>query len=394
MNIGILRESKRDENRVALRPGQAHELSKLGHHVLFEKEAGRNSGYADAQYEEAEAIIVEKPELLERCELILKIKRPLESEYRDFDERHSVFSYLHLDENIPAENVRKLLARKLTGFAYEWLEVDGRYPLLEPMSRLTGYLVAQKTMELCTRYKGIICGGHEKGMPGARVLIIGLGTIGMAACKYFSDIHAGISVVDKQPDTVISRIENRFPGDAGMRDYAATLLNIIPFDANDIDQTLANVAAQVSCSDIVINCAVRREDLPKEKMRYLITESMVESMEPNSVLCDATGSDRDMVETCVSSASLYEFSLIHNVIHYNCDHVPSYVGRMATDTLTTATFPWVLKLANEGILNAVRKHDALRKALVCCKGHLTHQFTSTRKGLPYVDSNTLIGTGV
>jgi alanine dehydrogenase len=385
MNIGVLKELKKDERRVALQPVQAAELIKSGHRVLVEHNAGALSRYTDQDYLDAGATVVNKQSVLDECELLLKVKAPLEIEYQDYKKHHTLFTYLHFDENIAPEKIERLIGSQFTGIAYEWVEEKGDYPLLSPMSVLTGYLFAQKSIELCTQHKGILCGGFEKGRVGARILLIGLGRIGLAALAHALGNRLQITVVDKHPDSAAARIAKKIDRPAPMEK-----IEMIGFNQDDPIATRDLLAGQMDKYDIIINCAVRRPDLPVEKLRFLIDEAMVQKMEPGSVICDATGCDKDMIETCVSKESLDEFEIIHEVIHYNCDHIPSLVGRTATDHLTAASFPYIKLLADLGINEAISSNQALRKGVSCMAGKLTHLYSATKKNMPYTDLETLL----
>jgi alanine dehydrogenase len=143
------------------------------------------------------------------------------------------------------------------------------------------------------------------------------------------------------------------------------------------------IAAVLPETDIVLNCAVRRVDLPKQRMGYLIDRSMVRVMQRGSIICDCTACDQDMIETCTSSSSLYHSYREENVVHYNCDHIPSMVASTATRLLTAQTFAYIRRIANLGSLRAVTEDENLRNGVCCYRGHLTHALSAEKKGLPY-----------
>jgi alanine dehydrogenase len=389
MRIGVIKEVKQDENRVALQPCQAKALADHGHEVLVEEAAGIQSGYMDDEYRDNLARISSKATILKECELLLKVKTPLVSEYADYSPEQTLFTYFHLDENIPPERINALISSGYLGIALEWVEeAEKDFPLLEPMSRLTGYLFAHKAAALCTRYKGLLCGRHEDYLPGANILIIGVGTVGMSALKYAMDNHFNIRIVDKNPHTINERLSHRYKAEA---DYVGDFgMQVIRFDTEAPQTSKQEVAKFLSETDMVINCAVRRLSLPKSRMEYLIDRSMIQTMQRHSIVCDATACDRDMIETCVSHESLYEFDVIDDVIHYNCDHIPSYVGRTATDLLTTATFPYVLEIANKGAPKTIKTNTAIRKAVNCYRGKVTHKYSADKKNMVFHDIMDLL----
>ncbi len=382
MDIGVLRERKQDENRVALQPVQAGQLVARGHRVWVEEGCGQSSGFRDEEYAEAGARVCDKAEALKRCELVLKVKAPLESEYGDYQARHTLFTFLHFDENFPAERIARLIRPGLLGIAYEWVEREGDHPLLTPMSRLTGYLFAQRAVELCTRHKGIVCGQYEPGLSGARVLVIGLGRIGLSAAAFCLHNRARLSLLDKHPQSVNDRLNAKL-GTRGVDHVVRHGIEVLGFDRAEPRRSVQALVGILPRTDIVLGCAVRRPDLPRSQLEYLIDDGMVRSMQPGSVLCDATACDRDLYETVVSKESLTEFDVIHGVVHYSPDHIPSYVGRTATELLTAATFPYVLAMAERGVLRALREMPDLRRGVSCYQGHLTLERAAQKKSMPF-----------
>lgn len=202
MIIGIPKEIKIGETRVAITPEELKEFVKQGHKVLIESVAGEKSGFSDTDYEATGGIIVGKEELFSDAELILKIKQPYAEEMPYFREDQTLFTYLHLDGNAPREYTEELLKLGIYAIAYEWVEKeDGTHPLLIPMSEITGNLVAQIGLELLTYpngEKGIFAGGIE-GLDPARVTIIGGGIIGCNAANYALRVGTKVTIVDKHP---------------------------------------------------------------------------------------------------------------------------------------------------------------------------------------------------
>ncbi|RWD57056.1 MAG: hypothetical protein EOS36_27130 [Mesorhizobium sp.] len=383
MDIGVLKEIKEDERRVALQPIQAQALTRLGHNVYVEISAGEGAGYSDADYQAHGGKVVMKDEVLAQAQLLLKVKAPLRSEYSDYTSRHTLFTYLHFDENIDPWDISELIRRGFLGIAYEWVGKGGQRPLLEPMSRLTGYLFAQRALELCSKEKGLFCPRNENFLPGGRALIIGCGNIGLSAFKYLSDLGLALTVVVTQGrEDFNSRANVRFETE-GVDYIGATGTKLIAMDNKDPSRTQDTIAAALPEIDIVLNCAVRRSDLPKWKMEYLIDRGMVRSLQRGSILCDCTACDRDFVETCTSSASLYHSYFEENVVHYNCDHIPSLVANTATRLLTGRTFAYICKIASLKSLRAIAEDEDLRNAVCCYGGHLTHVLSAEKKSLPY-----------
>lgn len=383
MNIGVLKEVKQDERRVALQPIQAKALSSLTHNIYVEVGAGEGAGFSDADYRASGANVVTKEEVLARARLLLKVKAPLRSEYADYAPHHILFTYLHFDENIPPQDISELISRGFLGIAYEWVGKAGQYPLLEPMSQLTGYLFAQRALELCSHEKGVFCPRNENLLPGGRALIIGCGNIGLSAFKYLSDLGVALTVVVTQSREDFNRKANARFGTEGVDYIGATGTNLVVMDNKDPSRTQDMIMAALPETDIVLNCAVRRSDLPKRRMEYLIDRSMVRAMQRGSIICDCTACDRDMIETCTSSASLYHSYREESVVHYNCDHIPSMVASTATRLLTARTFAYIRYIANLESLQAISEDEGLRNGVCCYGGHLTHALSAEKKGLPY-----------
>jgi alanine dehydrogenase len=383
MNIGVLKEIKQDERRVALQPIQARALSSQDHRIYVETGAGEGAGFADEDYRANGAMVVPKGDLLARSQLLLKVKAPLCSEYADYAPHHILFTYLHFDENIPAQDICELVSRGFLGIAYEWVGTAGQYPLLEPMSQLTGYLFAQRALELCSQEKGVFCPRNEDLLPGGRALIVGCGNIGLSAFKYLSDLGVPLTVIAPRSRAEFNRKANDRFGTDGVDYIGTTETNLIVMDNKDPSRTQDMIAAALPKTDIVLNCAVRRAALPKQKMEYLIDRSMVRVMQRGSIVCDCTACDRDMIETCTSSSSLYHSYREDNVVHYNCDHIPSMVASTATRLLTARTFAYIRYIANLGSLQAVTEDENLRNGVCCYRGHLTHALSAEKKGLPY-----------
>jgi alanine dehydrogenase len=162
-------------------------------------------------------------------------------------------------------------------------------------------------------------------------------------------------------------------------------------DNKDPCRTQDTIASMLPEIDMVLNCAVRRANLPKERMEYLINRSMVRLMKRGSIVCDCTACDQDLVETCMSSPSLYHSYREEDVVHYNCDHIPSLVASTATRLLTARTFPYVREIANLGSLRAVTEDESLLNGVCCYQGHLTHALSARKKGLPYRSASDMFG---
>jgi alanine dehydrogenase len=388
MRIGVPKERKTDETRVALRPDQAAKLIIKGHSVLIESGAGVKAGFEDCEYEKAGAKIVDVRKLFKNSKLILKVKCPLESEYDLLTDEHILFTYLHFDENIKAENISRIVSRGVTGIAYEWVEMDGHFPLLEPMSELTGAVFARKSMGLLMEHKGLLGGRYMEHWPSATAMVIGAGHIGCNAVNVFAQNHFRIILVDKHPETLKTRLANYVKAPTLM----SADINAIRFDENRPDRSMSEIQKHLDTTDILICAAVRRQTLPKEKCEYLIRREDVSTMTRNSVICDATACDKDLIETCISSSSLKYTYVEEGVIHYNCDHIPALVAGTSTRILTEATFPYVEILADKSIVEAFESSGPLAAGVMCFGGKLTHEYSAKKKHLEFTPLGELIPT--
>jgi len=391
VQIGVLKETKEDEHRVALQPHQARILANNGHRVYVEEGAGAGAGYPDLTYREHSATIAQKSEILANCTLLLKVKAPLRSEFSDYNSTHTLFCYLHFDENMSSTDIVELSSSGFLGIAYEWVGQDGHQPLLEPMSRLTGYLFAQKSLDLCAQAKGTFCARNEDFLAGGSALIIGTGNIGLSAFSYFSDLRIPLTILSTtNAEGFNQRANARFR--TNKIDYLTLRqAGLLQMDVRNPQSTKDRLCEFLRKADIVLNCAVRRPSLPKSRMEFLIDREMVDQMQSGSVLCDTTACDHDLLETCVSSSSLQHSYFTGGVVHYNCDHIPSLVARTSSQLLCSQTFPYVLDLANKGVGAALCEDERLRNGVCCYLSHVTHRPSAAKKGLPYRDVADLLG---
>jgi len=376
MIIGIPKEIKIGETRVAITPEELKEFVKQGHKVLIESVAGEKSGFSDTDYEATGGIIVGKEELFSDAELILKIKQPYAEEMPYFREDQTLFTYLHLDGNAPREYTEELLKLGICAIAYEWVEKeDGTHPLLIPMSEITGNLVAQIGLELLTYpngEKGIFAGGIE-GLDPARVTIIGGGIIGCNAANYALRVGTKVTIVDKHPWDLSERLKRYVP---------AHLVEVV----DGVESDESNIRSLLPQTDLLINCAVRRPDF---KEPHLITREMLKLMEKGSILIDATASDHDMVETCKVTSHLEPTFVVDGIIHYCVDNVPAAVPRTSTLALTSKTLPYALEIANKGFWRAVSENEELAKGVMFVKDKIVSKLIADLKEFDYYPLHTV-----
>ncbi len=385
MNIGVLKERKRDERRVALRPDQVKKLTEMGHSVYVEHDAGVAAGFENKIY--ADSILCDRERIYEKCNLLLKVKCPLPEEYKFLRPEHTLFTYLHFDENIVPENIKKIVNSGVTAIAYEWVEDNGVYSLLQPMSELTGVVYASKAMSLLMEHAGLLGGRYFDVVLPAHAMVIGFGHIGTNAAHVFIRNCLDLTIVDKHPETLDARAVKYI--NPVLWFNAKPKLKVIKFDEENPKESIAAIRDTLPSTDILINSAVRRPTLPKSRCEFLVDRAGVASMQKNRVLCDATACDKDFVETAISSDSLTDYYIEEGVIHYNCDHIPSLVASSSTQLLTSVTFPYILKLVN-GFEQAVQDCSALAKGVMSYHGHLTHMYSAKKKNLSYTPLQELL----
>ncbi|MBR2567266.1 MAG: alanine dehydrogenase [Paenibacillus sp.] len=364
MRIGIPKEIKNNENRVAMTPSGAADFVRAGHQVFIEQAAGRGSGFMDLEYEEAGATIVEKAsQVWQQAELILKVKEPLASEYDYFRPGLILFTYLHLAAE--PELAKALVEKQVTALAYETLEVGGSLPLLTPMSEVAGRMAAQIGAQLLEKTeggKGILLSGVP-GVSRGKVVIIGGGTVGTNAAKIALGLGADVTILDLNLNR-LRQLDDTF--------------------GNQI-QTLAsspsNIASAVATADLLI-CAVL---IPGAKAPTLVSEQVVKTMTPGSVIVDVAIDQGGIVETIDHITTHDEPTYVkHGVVHYAVANMPGAVPRTSTVALTNATMPYALQLANQGAAAAIRGSSSIRSAVNALNGHITYEAVARDLGHAYV----------
>jgi alanine dehydrogenase len=366
-----------------LTPDQAARLVAAGHCVWVERTAGADAGYADEQYARAGAQMAAPEQVYENATLIVKVKCPLRDEYPLLSDRHLLFCFLHFDENLPPGDIRQIVATGVTALAFEWVERAGRFPLLQPMSELTGAIIARKTMTLLLENQGVLGGKYLSHWKPATALVLGVGHIGANAVNVFLRNRYRLVIVDKHPEQLKERLAPYVS--------AATLaqgdVTVVPFDELDPGGSTQRVRRYLPETDIVVCAAVRRATLPKERCEYLLTRRDVQTLKPFSVVSDATACNRDFIETCIATEGLNETYREEDIVHYNCDHVPAVAARTATDLLSEAVFPYVVALCTYGLEEAIDRDPDLKKGVMCYRKHITHEYTARKKNLEWAAWN-------
>lgn len=357
MQIGVPKEIKTAEYRVALTPSGAAQLVQAGHRVAVEATAGESSGFGDSMYRDSGATVYPTAdEVWDSSELVLKVKEPLPEEYLYLQRAGSdltLFTYLHL-AGVPGL-AESLCEFGTTAVAYETVQLDnGSFPLLAPMSEIAGYLAVQAGATYLQRphgQKGILLSGTPGTSP-ARVLVIGAGTVGSAAARLAMSMGAHVTLLNRSPGKLKRFAEFGYPG--SLKTGIATQ---------------DSIARAVTESDVVIGAVY----VAGARADPVVTEEMVRTMEPGSVIVDVAIDQGGCVET--SRPTTYEnpVYLVDEVIHYCVANMPGAVPRTSTQALTIETIPYVLAVAKYGIVSAASRNDAIKRGVNVYRGFVTNK---------------------
>jgi alanine dehydrogenase len=361
MRIGIPREIKVKENRVACTPGGVFEMVRNGHQVLVEKGAGAGSGYADAAYTATGATLVATAAEAWSAEMVIKVKEPLPAEVGFLRSDLVLFTYLHLAA--APELTRALLAAGTTGIAYETVEVGRRLPLLEPMSEIAGRMATIVGAHYLSRAqggKGVLLGGVPGVLPG-NVLVIGGGTAGINAGRMAAGLGANLTILEVDLDKM------RYL-DISLHQGARTLFSN--------EQNLIEMLPGV---DLLIGAVL----VPGAKAPQLLRRDMLQAMKPGSVFVDIAIDQGGCAETSRPTTHDNPVYVEQEILHYCVANMPGAYARTATQALTNATMPYALKIANLGCEAALRLLPELGKGLNTWRGQLTCQPVAEALGLPF-----------
>lgn len=362
MIIGVSKEIKTAENRVGATPAGVDMLVKAGHEVLVEKGAGEGSSFSDQEYRQAGAEIVSTAADAWGAEMVLKVKEPIEPEYGFFREGLLLFTYLHLANPELKDLTKLLMEKKVTAVAYETVELaDGTLPLLEPMSEVAGRMaiqVAAHYLEKPSGGRGKLL-GRVPGVLPSTVVVIGVGTVGKNAVEVALGMGASVIAIDLRIDR-LRHLTEIFQG------------NLVTLSSNP-----HNVAEAVKRADALIGAVL----VTGARAPHVVTREMVRSMSPGSVIVDVAIDQGGCVETAHPTTHTDPVYVEEGVIHYCVTNMPGAVPRTSTYALTNATLPYTLKLANLGLVEAVKKDPALAKGVNIYKGKVTCEGVASAHGL-------------
>jgi alanine dehydrogenase len=361
MIIGVPKEIKEQEQRVALLPSGTNELTKHGHSVLVERDAGLGSGYSDQDYVKAGAQIVEHAkEVFARADMIVKVKEPLKAEFPLLRKGQILFTYLHLAASKPLTEA--LLQSGVTGVAYETIQVDHRLPLLEPMSEIAGRMSVVMGANFLAKYNGgsgVLLGGVPGVLPG-RVVIVGGGTSGVNALRMAKGLGADATILDIDVERL------RF------LDIAIENLHTLYSNEANLDELMPDC-------DLLIGAVL----LPGAKAPKLITRGMLAKMKRGSVFVDISIDQGGCAETSRPTTHRDPVYVEEGVTHYCVANMPAAYARTATQALTNVTYRYVQLLADLGLQGACKKQPALVGGINTLDGRLTCQAVAEAHGLKW-----------
>jgi alanine dehydrogenase len=362
VRIGVAKEIKTDEYRVALTPAGARELVQRGHDVLVETGAGDGSSFPDDEFERAGARIVSVDEVWADSELLLKVKEPIAAEYPRLREGLVLFTYLHIAADEPL--TRALLDSGIAAVAYETVETDARaLPLLAPMSEIAGRLAAQAGayfLEKPLGGRGVLLGGVPGVAPG-RVVVIGGGAVGYNAAVIALGLGADVTILERSIDRM------RY-----LDEILSGRVSLVMSSSLELEEAAAN-------ADVVIGAVL----IPGARAPKLVTREMVREMRKGAVIVDVAIDQGGCVETAQPTTHSDPVYAVDGVTHYCVANMPGGVPVTSTKALTNATLPYVEAIAEHGLRAAVDRDRALARGVNVLDGHLTYEAVAEAHNLEY-----------
>ena len=370
MIIGIPKEIKNNENRVALTPAGVAEFKKHGHEVYVQATAGENSGFSDKAYAEAGAKLLPTIEdVYSIAEMIIKVKEPIASEYPLIKKDQLLFTYFHFASSEPLTHA--MIERGAVCLAYETVEkIDRSLPLLVPMSEVAGRMSIQegaKYLEKPMQGKGILLGGVP-GVPPAKVVVLGGGIVGTQAAKMAAGFGAKVTIMD------VSLARLRY------------LSDIMPANVTTVMSNHYNIKEAIAEADLVIGAVL----IPGAKAPHLITRDMLKLMSPGTVVVDVAVDQGGCIETCTPTTHENPTFVIDDIVHYCVANMPGAVPYTSTLALTNATLPYALQLADKGWKKACQDNEELKKGLNVANGKVVYRGVAEAWGLPFNEVDSVL----
>ena len=356
MIIGVPKEIKNNENRVALTPAGTLELTNRGHKVFVQKTAGEGSGFTDSDYKSAGAKMLTKIEdVYKKAEMIMKVKEPIKSEYKLAKPGQLLFTYFHFASSKPLTNA--MIKSNSICLAYETVtSPDGSLPLLIPMSEVAGRMATQqgaKYLEKPMKGKGILLGGVP-GVTPANVLVLGGGVVGTQAAKMAAGLGANVTIMDIS----LPRLRH--------------LADIMPANVMTQYSNEYNIQKAIKYHDLIVGAVL----IPGAKAPNLITRAMLKDMNPGTVLVDVAVDQGGCIETCKPTTHANPTFIIDDIVHYCVANMPGAVPYTSTIALTNATLPYAIKLADMGWQKATASDEGLKMGLNIIEGKIVHKGVS------------------
>lgn len=370
MIIGVPEEIKNNENRVGMTPAGVTAFKNNGHDIWLETGAGLGSGFTDEDYIAAGAKIVSSAKEAWSADLVIKVKEPLPEEYGYFREGLILYTYLHLAPE--PELTKALMDKKVVAIAYETIQMDhGALPLLTPMSEVAGRMSIQigaQFLEKSKGGKGVLLGGVP-GVSPAEVVIVGGGIVGTNAAKMAIGLGASVTLVDISADR-LRQLDDQFQG------RLKTLMS-----------NSYNIAEAVKKADLLVGAVL----IPGARAPRLVTEEMVKSMQPGSVIVDVAIDQGGSIETIDRITTHSEPTYVkHGVVHYAVANMPGAVARTSTIALTNVTIPYGVQIANKGYRQAALDSKALAKGINVIDGKVTFKAVAEAHGYAYTSIDSVL----
>jgi alanine dehydrogenase len=362
LRIGVPKEIKTDEYRVALTPAGARELVQRGHEVLVEATAGEGSAFADADYERAGAKVGAVDEVWGQADLLLKVKEPIEPEYARLREGLVLFTYLHIAADEPL--TRALVESGIAAVAYETVETnDRRLPLLAPMSEIAGRLAPQAAAHFLEKPlggRGVLLAGTPGVQPG-HVVVLGGGIVGYNAAIIALGLGARVTLLERSIDRM-RHLDEILSGRVSLH-MSSSL---------EIEQTIAH-------ADVVIGAVL----IPGARAPKLISRAMLADMQPGAVIVDVAIDQGGCIETARPTTHSDPVYVVDEIVHYCVANMPGGVPVTSTRALTNATLPYVEAVADHGLADAVARDPSLGRGVNVLDGKITHEAVAEAHGLDY-----------
>ena len=363
MIIGVPKEIKNNENRVALTPAGVKELIKRGHQVYVQQSAGLGSGFSDQDYSSAGASLLPSIEATYQiAEMIMKVKEPIESEYNLIKPNQLLFTYFHFASYEPL--TKAMVASKAICLAYETVEkADRSLPLLVPMSEVAGRMAIQKGanyLEKPLGGRGILLGGVPGVLP-AKVLILGGGIVGTQAAWMAAGLGADVIIMD------LSLPRMRY------------LADVMPANVKTMMSNEFNIREQIKQADLIVGAVL----IPGAKAPHLITKDMLKDMKKGAVVVDVAVDQGGCIETCKPTTHENPTYVIDDVVHYCVANMPGAVPYTSTLALTNATLPYAIQLADKGWKKAAQENTDLVPGLNVIQGDIVYKAVAEAFNMPY-----------